>query len=281
VATDSEQNETEEEGGLSGVDRPVAIITGASSGIGKATAIRMAECGYDVGITFNDNEVGATDTAQEIEKRGGVAAIRHLDLTSPESGSAVMDDLIHELGGLHVLVNNAGVNRRCELFDESLEEITKTFAVNLFGAWACSAAVVRYMKEEGGGKIVNISSVLAHAPLVGAGAYCAAKSAMESMSKVMAIEWAPFNILVNTVAPGHTATPINYSTLEESLAAQERRPVIPLRRAASSEEIAFAIAFLADERSSYTTGATLLVDGGLLLVSGPTQLEEATGRPPQ
>lgn len=266
---------------MSELVRPKAIVTGASSGIGSATAIRLAASGFDVGITYNENEAGAIETARLIAGLDRRASLRRLDLASPEGGGPVMNELVDELGGVNVLVNNAGVNRRKELIDESIEGIERTFAVNIFGAWSCASAVANHMKDSGGGKIVNVSSVLAHTPMVGAGAYCAAKAALEAMSKVMAIEWAAFNVAVNVIAPGHTATPINYSSEEAVLAAQKYRPVIPMGRAASSEEVAHAICFLVDANTSYITGATLLIDGGLLLVSGPTQLEEQTGRPPQ
>jgi NAD(P)-dependent dehydrogenase (short-subunit alcohol dehydrogenase family) len=131
-----------------------------------------------------------------------------------------------------------------------------------------------------GGRIVNVTSILAATPLAGGGAYCAAKAGLELATKVMALELAEAGVTVNAVAPGHTATPMNFAP-DELQAERIPRPVIPAGRAATPEEIAAAIVFLASPEASYATGASLLVDGGLLQVSGPQSLQDATGLPPE
>lgn len=257
-----------------------AIVTGASSGIGAATATLLAKRGYDVGVTYKRNQEGARHTAQEIEAVGRRAAIAQLDLSAPERAAPAIGELCDRLGGLDALVNNAGVNRRADALEETIEGFNATLAVDLVAPWACAKAAAERMLAGGhGGRIVNVTSILAFVPLSGGGAYCAAKAGLELLTKVLALEWAKHGICVNAVAPGHTATPMNFdaSALDGSLI---ERPVVPLRRAAAAEEIAATIAFLACEEASYVTGTCLLVDGGLALASGPQQLQELTGLPP-
>jgi NAD(P)-dependent dehydrogenase (short-subunit alcohol dehydrogenase family) len=258
-----------------------AIVTGAGSGIGRATALQLAAAGCDVGLTYRANAEGAERTAAEIRELGREAACVELDLADPSAAGGAIDALVRRLGGLDVLVNNAGVNRRATVLDETVADFERALRVNLVGPWACAQAAARQMIAAGrGGRIVNVTSVLAFVPLDGGGAYGAAKAGLELLTRVLALELAPHGIKVNAVAPGHTATPMNYEP--DALAAGTiERPVIPAARAASPDEIAAAIAFLASPAASYATGASLLVDGGLLLASGPQALQEATGRPPE
>jgi NAD(P)-dependent dehydrogenase (short-subunit alcohol dehydrogenase family) len=258
-----------------------AIVTGAGSGIGRATALRLAADGCDVGVTYRANAEGAESVVAEIRALGRAAAHVELDLATPPAATAAIDALAERLGGLDVLVNNAGVNRRATVLEETIEGFDRTLAVNLVGPWACAQAAARHMIEGGrGGRIVNVTSVLAFVALDGGGAYGAAKAGLELLTKVLALELAPHGIKVNAVAPGHTATPMNYGP-DALEAATIERPVIPAARAAAPDEIAAAIAFLASPAASYATGASLLVDGGLLLASGPQSLQDATGRPPE
>jgi NAD(P)-dependent dehydrogenase (short-subunit alcohol dehydrogenase family) len=258
-----------------------AIVTGATSGIGRATALQLAAAGCDVGLTYRANADGAEEVAAAIRADGRAAACVELDLARPADASGAIDALVEQLGGIDVLVNNAGVNRRATALEETVDGFQRTLAVNLVGPWACSRAAARHMIAAGrGGRIVNVTSVLAFVPLDGGGAYGAAKAGLELLTKVLALELARHGIRVNAVAPGHTATPMNYGRSELAAAAIER-PVIPAARAAAPDEIAAAVAFLASPAASYATGASLLVDGGLLLASGPQALQEATGRPPE
>ena len=257
-----------------------AIVTGAGSGIGRATALRLAADGCDVGITYRANARGAQEVVAELRDGGRAAACVELDLSGPSAAQRAVDTLAERLGGVDVLVNNAGVNRRATVLEETIAGFEHTLAVNLVGPWACAQAAARHMIDAGrGGRIVNVTSVLAFVALDGGGAYGAAKAGLELLTKVMALELAPHGIKVNAVAPGHTATPMNYGP-DDLAGATIERPVIPAARAAAPDEIAAAIAFLASPAASYATGASLLVDGGLLLASGPQALQEATGRPP-
>jgi NAD(P)-dependent dehydrogenase (short-subunit alcohol dehydrogenase family) len=265
-------------------DRPrraVAIVTGASSGIGAATARLLAAEGFDVGITFNRNAGGACDTVAAVEAAGARAASVPLDLVDHRAGPAAIDALAERLGGVDVLVNNAGVNPRATTLDADAEVWEQTLGANLIGPWACVQAAARHMIAAGaGGRIVNVTSILATTPLSGGGPYCAAKAGLDLLTKVMALELAPHGIAVNAVAPGHTATPMNYAAdVLDGATEPIARPVIPLGRAAAPEEVARAIVFLATGAGSYVTGSSLLVDGGLALASGPEELQAATGLP--
>jgi NAD(P)-dependent dehydrogenase (short-subunit alcohol dehydrogenase family) len=258
-----------------------AIVTGAGSGIGRAAALQLAAAGCDVGITYRANADGAEALVGEIRAVGRSATAVALDLARPDTAAGTINTLAAELGGVDVLVNNAGVNRRATVLEETIEGFDRALAVNLVGPWACAQAAARHMIAGGqGGRIVNVTSVLAFVPLEGGGAYGAAKAGLEALTKVLALELAPHGIKVNAVAPGHTATRMNYGPGDLAAASIER-PVIPAARAASPDEIAAAIAFLASPAASYATGASLLVDGGLLLASGPQSLQLATGLPPE
>jgi NAD(P)-dependent dehydrogenase (short-subunit alcohol dehydrogenase family) len=258
-----------------------AIVTGGGSGIGRATALKLAADGCDVGVTYRANAEGAEAVVAEIRALGRAAHGAALDLADPGAAGPAVDALAERLGGVDVLVNNAGVNRRATVEEETVAGFERTLAVNLVGPWACAQAAAAHMIAAGrGGRIVNVTSVLAFVPLDGGGAYGAAKAGLELLTKVLALELAPHGIKVNAVAPGHTATPMNYGP-EDLAAATIERPVIPAARAAAPDEIAAAIAFLASPAASYATGASLLVDGGLLLASGPQSLQVATGRPPE
>jgi NAD(P)-dependent dehydrogenase (short-subunit alcohol dehydrogenase family) len=244
----------------------VAIVTGADSGIGKATAVLLAERGFDVGVTWHEDEEGARGTASEVTAAGRRAELRQLDLTDVSSGPRVVGELADALGGLDVFVNNAGTGHETPFLEVPLDEWQRVLDVDLTGAFLCAQEAARRMVEAGrGGRIVNVTSVHEHVPLRGAAAYCAAKGGLGLLTKVMALELAEHGITVNAVAPGEIATPMTGAEDEDP--AQIERPMIPAGRPGHAREIAFAIAYLASPEAAYVTGESHVVDGGLLLMA--------------
>ena len=251
---------------------PAAIVTGSDSGIGRSTAVALAEAGMDVGITWHRDEEGAADTAREVEGKGRRAEVRRLDLLELADVPAVIAGMAESLGGLDAFVNNAGTGHSTPFLELDLAEWQQVIDVDLTGAFvAAQAAASRMVETGGGGRIVNVTSVHEHVPKSGSAAYCAAKGGLGLLTKVMALELADEGITVNAIAPGEIATPM--TDAEDVDPASEKRPAIPLGRPGHADEIAAAIAFLASPGSSYITGASFVVDGGMLLVAAEANLD--------
>ncbi|WP_367038894.1 SDR family oxidoreductase [Streptomyces sp. Je 1-332] len=241
----------------------VAIITGADSGIGRATAVRMAVAGMDVGITWHGDQEGAERTAEEVRQHGRRAAVARMDLSRLPDAARVIDDLAGQLGRIDVLVNNAGTGTATPFLDLAHEDVQHVLDVDLVGPFLCGQRAARRMIQQGdGGRIVNVTSVHEHQPRVGAAPYCAAKGGLGLLTQVMALELAEHGITVNSVAPGEIATPM---TGQEDVDVHSRhRPGIPLGRPGDAREIAAVIAFLAGPDASYVTGASWVADGGMV-----------------
>src|ERR671916_808070 len=246
---------------------PVAIVTASDSGIGQESAKSLAESGFDVGITYREDEVGARETLSAVEAAGRRGAVRKLDLTIFADAANVIDELTDSLGDLDVLVNNAGTGDPTGDFLElSFDEWRRVIDTNLSGAFLCAQRAARRMVAAGnGGRIINITSVHEHIPRTGASAYCASKGGLGLLTKVMAMELAQYGITVNAIAPGEIATPMTGA--EDTDPGTIERPNLPLGRPGHAREIAAWVAFLASGRTSYATGASLIVDGGLMLMA--------------
>jgi NAD(P)-dependent dehydrogenase (short-subunit alcohol dehydrogenase family) len=248
---------------------PIAIVTASDSGIGKETAKELAKNGFDLGITYREDEAGARETLVAVEEAGQRGEVRQLDLTDPGLPKAVevIDELADVLGGVDVLINNAGTGDPTGDFLElSYEEWRKVLATNLDGAFLCAQRAARRMVEAGnGGRIINITSVHEHIPRIGASAYSASKAGLGLLTKVMAMELSEYGILVNAIAPGEIATPM--TNAEDMDPRTIERPNLPLDRPGHAREIAAWVAFLASEKASYATGASFVVDGGLMLMA--------------
>jgi NAD(P)-dependent dehydrogenase (short-subunit alcohol dehydrogenase family) len=245
---------------------PAAIVTGSDSGIGKSTAVALAGEGFDVGITWHRDESGAGETAREVEAQGRSAELRRLDLLELGDVPGVVDDLAQALGGLDVFVNNAGTGHTTPFLELDLGEWQHVIDVDLTGAFVAGQAAARRMVEAGeGGRIVNVTSVHEHVPLRGSAAYCAAKGGLGLLTKVMALELADHGITVNSVAPGEISTPMTGA--EDVDPKGQERTKIPVGRPGHADEIAAAIAFLARPEAAYATGASFVIDGGMLLMA--------------
>ena len=207
-----------------------AMITASDSGIGKATAVRLARDGFDVGVTWHSDRDGAEDTAHEIEGLGRRAVVTQLDVTSFSDAADTVEAVATELGGLDVFVNNAGGGDTHPFLKFPLEDWQRVLDLNLTGAFVCAQRAARLMIEsETRGRIVNITSVHEHIPLRGAAAYCAAKGGLGLLTKVMALELAEYGITVNAVAPGEIATPMTGAHDEDP--SEEPRRGLPARAA--------------------------------------------------
>jgi NAD(P)-dependent dehydrogenase (short-subunit alcohol dehydrogenase family) len=245
---------------------PVAIVTGSDSGIGRATAVALARDGYDLGITWHEDEAGANETAEEVRGIGRRAEVRRLDLSDATNGPAVVDELADALGGLHALVNNAGTGDTTPFVDVELDTWRHVLEVDLTGAFLCGQAAARRMVAGGrGGRIVNVTSIHEHVPLEGSAPYCAAKGGLGLLTKVMALELAQHGITVNAVAPGEIATPMTGQ--EDRDPRGNERPGIPARRPGDAREIAALVAFVCRDEAAYLTGESIVMDGGLQLMA--------------
>lgn len=240
-----------------------AIVTGADSGIGRAAAVALAADGFDVGITWYTDEAGADQTASEVRAHGSRAVIAHLDVAAiPECGD-VVDRLVDELGGVDVFVNNAGTGVSTGFLEIELEQWRHVVDVDLTGAFICLQRAARHMVHAGqGGRLIAVTSVHAHQPMVGSSAYDAAKHGLAGLMKNIALELGGSGITAVSVAPGEIATPMTGQTDEDPRGIH--RPGIPLGRPGDAREVAALIAFLASPGAAYISGTSVVVDGGML-----------------
>jgi NAD(P)-dependent dehydrogenase (short-subunit alcohol dehydrogenase family) len=245
------------------LDGKVAIVTGASSGIGRATALALAAAGASVAAADID-EARGDDLVREIEDTGGRAVFVRTDVSDDDAVEALVDAVVQELGGLDIAFNNAGVEGVAASTHQTTREIwDRTVAVNLTGVWLCMRAEIPAMLARGGGSIVNTASIAGLVGLGGVPAYTATKHGVVGLTKAAALEYAAQGIRVNAVCPGVIDTEMlarstgGLPEVREMLLASE-----PIGRLGRPEEIADAVVWLASPASSFVTGQAIAVDGG-------------------
>ncbi len=242
----------------------VVLVTGSSSGIGAATALQLAAGGAAVAVHYRGNTDGANAVADSIRSGGGVCALYQADISDPAAAADLVKRVQAELGGLDILVNNAGTTRDNLLVTMKEEEWDTVLSTNLKSVYAVTKAALRGMVRKRWGRIINLTSVVGISGQAGQTNYAASKAGIIGFTKSLAREVASRNITVNAVAPGFIPT-----SLTDVLTEEQREGILrntPLGRMGTPEEVAWAVAFLAEERSSFITGHVLTVDGGLVMM---------------
>lgn len=253
-----------------------ALVTGANSGIGRATAIGLARAGADVVINYVTNPEAAEEVAQEITGFGGRAITLKADVSREDEVLAMFAKAISHFGTLHIVVSNAGLQRDSPFERMTLEQWNTVIGVNLTGQFLCTREAAREFKRRGvvsklsvaAGKIICMSSVHQEIPWAGHANYAASKGGVMLLMRSIAQELAPYRIRVNSVAPGAIRTPINTAAWSTPQAYADLMTLVPYKRIGEPEDIAQAIAWLASDAADYVTGATLFVDGGMTLYPG-------------
>ena len=245
----------------------VAVITGSSSGIGQAIAVRLASEGAAVVIDYRGGSEGAEDTQKQIiaKNKDAKTVLVQADISKVAESVRLIDTAYEQLGSCDILVNNAGVEKGADFWDVTEEDYDTVLDVNLKGAFFTTQAFVRKLRDQRKpGRVVNISSVHEDMVFPHFASYCAAKGGMRMLMRDLAVELGPLGITVNNVAPGAIITPINKGLLDDHAKLDPLLRNIPLGRMGTSEEVAGLVAFLASDEAAYVTGSTYVIDGGLM-----------------
>ena len=253
-----------------------ALVTGASSGIGRAVAIGLARAGANVVVNYASSPEAAVAVVADIEAAGGRAIVVRADVSREDEVQAMFAAAVKAFGTVDIVVNNAGLQRDAPIADMSLADWNSVISVNLTGQFLCAREAVREFRRRGlrpdvsvaAGKIICLSSVHEVIPWAGHANYAASKGGIAMLMKTLAQELAPERIRVNSIAPGAIRTPINRAAWETPEAYDRLLKLIPYRRIGEPDDIAQAAAWLASDASDYVNGATLFVDGGMTLYPG-------------
>ncbi|MCP8970167.1 3-oxoacyl-[acyl-carrier-protein] reductase [Ectobacillus ponti] len=241
----------------------VAVVTGASRGIGRAVALELAKQGAKVVVNYAGNEAKANEVVDEIKQLGSEAIAVKADVANGEEVTNLIKQAVDTFGKIDILVNNAGITKDNLLMRMKEDEWDAVINTNLKGVFLCTKAVSRYMTRQRSGRIINIASVVGVMGNPGQANYVAAKAGVIGLTKTAAKELASRNITVNTVAPGFIVTDMT-DALPENVQ-QEMLKLIPLAKFGQADDIAHAVTFLASEKSGYITGQTLHVNGGMAM----------------
>ncbi|HET7657092.1 MAG TPA: glucose 1-dehydrogenase [Bacillales bacterium] len=241
-----------------------AVVTGAGRGIGRALAIGLAEAGADVAI-LSRTKAELEQTAAKIEETGQKAYLHTTDLTKQADVENAVGSIVRQAGRIDVLINNAGMNIRTPALEVTEDEWQRIVETNLHSAFRMSQAVAKHMKEHDGGKIINISSVGGQVALRTGVVYAATKAGLIQMTKTLALEWAKYNIRVNAIGPWYFKTPLTEKLLADENYLQDILRQTPMKRVGELNDLVGPAVFLASDASSYITGQTLFVDGGMTI----------------
>jgi glucose 1-dehydrogenase len=258
---------------FAGVKGKNVLVTGGSSGIGQAIAVRFAEHGANVAINYLTTPEEAADTEQQVQacvnrvqQHGVRDVLVQADVSSEDDVVRMVGEAAERLGGLDVLVSNAGIQISRPSEELSSAHFDKVIAVNLRGAFLCAReAIKRFLADGHGGSIVNVSSVHQLIPKPNYLGYSVSKGGMQNLTRTLALEYAERGIRVNGVGPGATVTPINRAWIDDPVKREMVESHIPMRRAGTADEMAGVCCFLASDDAAYITGQTIFVDGGLTL----------------
>ena len=244
------------------LDGRVAIITGGSKGLGRSMALGLAQAGATTVICSRHQDdcelVAGEITAQTGQESLGIA----MDITHEDDVDRVFKDVVEKFGRLDVLINSAGINIRNLIEELTLEEFHQVIETNLTGSWLCCRAAARVMKEKQKGSVINIGSTLSFIGVAERTPYCSSKSGVLGLTRVLALEWAPFGVRCNAICPGPFLTELNQPLLNEPAKVQNIIGRTAFNRWAELHEIRGAALFLASDASSYVTGSVLMVDAG-------------------
>ena len=256
-----------------------ALVTGASSGIGKAVALALGEAGADVMVNYRRGEEQANEVAEAIRGFGARACAHQADVSQEDQILAMFQQMFQEFGTIDILINNAGLQKDAPFEEMTLEQWNQVISVNLTGQFLCAREAVREFKRRGvvkevscsAGKIICISSVHEVIPWAGHVNYVASKGGVKLMMKTIAQEVAPYRIRVNSIAPGAIRTPINTPVWETPEAYAKLMELVPYKRIGQPEDIGRAAVWLASDYADYVNGVSLIVDGGMTLYPGFTE----------
>jgi glucose 1-dehydrogenase len=247
------------------LQKKVAIVTGGNSGIGQAIVLELAKEGAAVVIDYVSHPDATNAMEKQIAGLGERALGVDADVSKVADLQKLIDAAVAKFGHVDVMVNNAGVETRTSILDTTEAQYEKVLTINLKSAFfGTQLAAKQMLKQGGGGRIINITSVHEDWPMPGNTAYCLSKGGMRMLTRTAGVELAPHNILVVGVGPGAVATPINLSTMQDPAKMAKLDAAIPLGRMAQPGEIASLVAFLAGDGASYLTAMTIIADGGLM-----------------
>ena len=249
---------------MTGIDLSgkVALVTGASRGIGAVVAARLAEAGARVGVNYHASSDAATVVVDSIKKAGGEAFLVGGDVSQEDKAEAVIKNLVEHFGGIDILINNAGINKDQLLIRMKPEDFDSVMNVNLRGAFLCTRYAMPHLIRQRSGRVINMSSVVGLSGNPGQANYAAAKAGLVGLTKAVAREVASRNVTVNALAPGYITTAMVDELSEETQAKILER--IPMGRFGTPEDVAEAVVFLCSDGASYITGQVLTIDGGMI-----------------